>query len=91
MSAATPTMIATSLMAVVRGAQQSAEEALVGRLVRVMSDHNGQPFGRSRKSWRGEMARIKHVHIDVHNGISLGLEGHEYGECFIPADEVEFV
>lgn len=69
---------------------RSIESMLVGRVVRVTSDHNGQPIGRSRKSWKGEIRRIKSVHVDVHWGVTLALEGHEY-ECFIPASEVEFV
>jgi hypothetical protein len=39
--------------------------------------------------------RVEHIHIDLcadpaHTNIQLCLEGHEY-ECFIRADEVEFV
>jgi hypothetical protein len=67
------------------------DNALVGRFVRVTSDHNGQPYGRSRKSWRGQVCRIKAVNIDAREGeIHLVLEGHEYGETLIPGDEVEF-
>ena len=71
---------------------KSAEDALVGRLVRITSDHNGQLYGRSHKSRKGEVRRITMVHIDARYGtIQLVLEGHEFGECFIPADKMEFV
>ena len=69
---------------------KALESNLIGRYVRVISDHNGQPFGRSKPSWKGQVLKITRVHVDLYNGIQLGLEGHEYGECFIPADEVEF-
>ena len=68
---------------------RSIEGALVGRAVRVLSNHNGQLYGRSRKSWKGTVCRIKSVHVDLYEGIQLCLEGHEY-ECFIGTDEVEF-
>lgn len=87
----TPAQVTAQLREHLRHGVKIIDDALVGRYVRVTSDHNGQPFGRSRKSWRGEVCRIKSVHIEAREGeISLCLEGHEYGECFISADEVEF-
>lgn len=91
----TPAAISVMAMEVMRSTYKSIEDALIGRMVRVTSDHNGQPYGHSRKSWRGEVCRIKHVHIDLttsdrRDAIQLALEGHEY-ECCIPANEVEFV
>ena len=86
----TPAAITALSMQTMQTLRKSIEEALVGRTVRVISNHNGQVIGRSRKSWRGEVCKISDVHIDLYNGISLRLEGHEY-EYFIPADEVEFV
>ena len=72
-----------------REIRKSLELALIGRFVRVVSDHNGQPYGRSRKSWRGEVCRVKSVLVDLDYGVSLCLEEHEY-ECYISADEVMF-
>ena len=66
------------------------EETLIGRSVQVISDHNGQPSGRSRKSWRGEVRKITSVHIEPKGGISVALETDEY-ECFIPLREVEIL
>ena len=87
----TPAQICAQYMELMRFVCQSIDKALVGRLVRVTSDHNGQPYGRSRKSWKGQVCRIKAVSIDPMQGeMHLCLEGHEYGECFIRANEVEF-
>lgn len=69
---------------------QEIRQALKGRMVRVLSDHNGQPVGRSRKSWRGQERKIVGVAIDDRHGIELQLQGHEF-ECFIDADEVEMI
>lgn len=87
----TPADVTRMLWEQMQHMRQTVDKALVGSFVRVTSDHNGQPFGRSHKSWKGEVARIKSVHIDLYNGIHLELHGHDQGgECFIPADEVEF-
>ena len=85
----TPGDVTREVMRTMTYLRENIEKALVGRVVRVKSDHNGQPYGRSRKSWRGQVCRIKAVHIDLYSGIGLQLEGHEY-ECFIEAEEVEF-
>lgn len=85
----TPQMVVGQVMEIMQHLRKTVETALVGRFVRVKSDHNGQPYGRSRKSWRDKVCRIKSVHIDLYSGIQLCLEGREY-ECFIPASEVEF-
>ena len=88
----TPADVTRDIWDTLQQLRKSTETALVGSFVRVMSDHNGQPFGRSHKSWNGEVARIKSVHIDLYNGISLELESHDQGgECYIPANEVEFI
>lgn len=87
----TPAQVLTQVMEMMRFLCKSVDDALVGRLVRVTSDHNGQPYGRSRKSWKGQVCRIKAVSIDPREGtLQLVLEGHEYGECLIPGNEVEF-
>lgn len=85
----TPADVTTMVWETMQQLRKSVENGLVGSFVRVTSDHNGQPYGRSHKSWKGEVARIKAVHIDLYNGISLELDGHQC-ECFIAANEVEF-
>lgn len=84
-----PVDITRDAMAVIQQTAKAIETALVGRYVRVTSNHNGQPHGRSRKSWRGQVCKIVRVHVEVYGEIQLQLEGHEY-ECFIRAEEVEF-
>ncbi len=36
-------------------------EELVGRTARVISDYNGQSFGRSSSSWKGRTVHIDHA------------------------------
>lgn len=87
----TPAQICEQVLALMQRCTHEVDKALIGRFVRVTSDHNGQPYGRSRKSWKGQVCRIASVSIDARAGeLQLCLEGHEFGECFIPANEVEF-
>lgn len=73
----------------IRKAQERIKGYLVGRSCRVKSNHNGQPFGRSRKSWKGQVCVIRAVWFsDDH--LSLQLEEHQW-ECAIPLDEVELL
>jgi hypothetical protein len=81
--------IARDGMYIIRTTQKAIVDGLMGRMVRVTSDHNGQPFGHSKPSWRGQERRIVDVHVGAHS-IELVLEGHEY-ECFIPAEQVELL
>lgn len=83
-------MVTRDAFELMQRARKYITDALVGRRVRVLSDHNGQLYGRSRRSWRGEIRTIVAVRIDLDGGIQLCLEGHEYESC-ISADEVEFV
>lgn len=86
----TPADVSRDALQMIQYVVKNLERSLVGRSVRVTSNHNGQPFGRSRKPWTGEVCKIKQIYVDIHNGVSLVLEGHEW-ECLIPANEVEFV
>lgn len=95
-AARTPAELMRPQMMRVEQIRSEVHEALNGRMVRVVSDHNGQCGGRSRKSWRGQERKIVGIsinpnHAPSHSGLHLILEGHESGECFIPANEVEFV
>lgn len=86
----TPAQACMQIMEVMQQCAKSIDSALVGRFVRVISDHNGQPYGRSRKGWNGEICQIQAVSIDPREGeMQLCLKGHEF-ECYIPASEVEF-
>ena len=95
-AARTPAELMRPQMMRVEQIRSEVHEALKGRMVRVVSDHNGQGVGRSRKSWRGQERKIVGIsinphHAPSHSGLHLILEGHEFGECFIPANEVEFI
>jgi hypothetical protein len=53
-----------------------ATALVIGRPVRILSDYNGQPYGRSRKSMKGREMTVERVgSIDPHWGISLFLRG----------------
>jgi hypothetical protein len=61
---------------------------VVGRPVRILSDYNGQPYGRSKRSLKGETRTAERVVIDPHWGVSLFLRGERLA---IPANEVEWL
>jgi hypothetical protein len=67
--------------------QLKADSLVIGRPVRILSDYNGQPYGRSRRSLRGETRTAERVHIDPH-GIYLFLREERVS---IPVDEVEWL
>ena len=46
---------------------------VIGRPVRIKSDYNGQPYGRSRRSMRGQVKTVERAQIDPHWGMSLFL------------------
>lgn len=53
-----------------------ADALVVGRPVKIVSDYNGQPYGRSRKSMRGKVMTVERIgSIDPQWGISLFLRG----------------
>jgi hypothetical protein len=81
---------AAGYMREVRVWRNALSKLLVGRVCRVKptSRHNGQPTGRSRRRWAGEIREIKAVSTSG-DGVMLCLEGHEH-ECYIPIEEVEF-
>jgi hypothetical protein len=56
--------------------QLRASALVTGRPVRILSDYNGQPYGRSRRSMKGREMTVERVGtIDPHWGISLFLRG----------------
>jgi len=59
-----------------------------GRPVRITSDWNGQPYGRSRKSMRGREMTVERAHVDPHWGVFLFLRGERSS---IRAEEVEWL
>jgi hypothetical protein len=69
-------------------AHRNARELLAGRNAKIISDYNGQPYGSSRKSMKGQVLAIEDVYFDMHWGISVRLH-----ECtlFIRLEEIELV
>jgi hypothetical protein len=68
---------------------EAASAAVRGRVVRILSDYNGQPYGRSRKSLKGTAHVVSGVYFDVHPARAiLSLEDQSLS---IDATEVEFV
>ena len=64
------------------------EALVVGRSVCIASDWNGQPWGRSRPSMRGQTMVVERARLDPHWGIFLFLKGER---CSIRAKEVEWL
>jgi hypothetical protein len=77
-----------SVFSEVKALQLKVDALVVGRPVRIMSDYNGQPYGRTRRSLRGETRTAERVHIDPHWGFSLFLRGERLS---IKVDEVEWL
>lgn len=72
----------------IRETQKGIHEAAVGRRVRILSNYNGQPIGRSRPSLKGKVFHVTHAFWSDNNGVCLFIE--DYGVS-IPLNEVEFV
>jgi hypothetical protein len=61
---------------------------LVGRSAKIMSDYNGQPYGSSKPSMKGQIKSITDVHLDAHSGVSVLLVGCQ---LYIPLDQIKLV
>lgn len=59
-----------------------------GRKVRIASNYNGQPYGRSRKALTGQVFEVERAGLDPHWGIYLFLKGERLS---IRANEVEWL
>lgn len=59
-----------------------------GRPVKILSDWNGQPYGRSRRSMKGREMTVERAHVDAHWGVYLFLRGERVS---IRAEEVEWL
>jgi len=70
------------------GAHRNIRELLVGRSAKIISDYNGQPYGRSAPSMRGRIKSIVAVHFDLNQGVSVQLTG---SRLYISIDEIEIV
>ena len=68
--------------------EEKYNEGVKDRRVKVTSDFNGQPHGRSKKSLKGEMFTVKRGFFDSFNGPCLFLDGISLS---ISIDDVEFL
>ena len=68
----------------------AASDHVAGKKVTILSNFNGQPHGRSRKSLKGSVQTVKRASFD---GGSLWLWLEDGGQCWcaIGFEEVEFL
>lgn len=71
-----------------KAAHERLNALVKDKQVRIVSNYNGQPFGRSKRSLRGEIMTVTGAHIDPHWGVYLRLKGER---CSILASEVEWL
>lgn len=50
----------------------------VGRRVKIVSNYNGQPHGRSKKSLKGTTQVVRHIILSFSGSVYLGIEGYTY-------------
>ncbi|KKK88912.1 hypothetical protein LCGC14_2738380 [marine sediment metagenome] len=65
----------------------TAQAMMIGKQVKILSDFNGQPYGRSKKSLKGKTFFVISVEIDRFQ-IWLFLKDMR---CGIDSKEVEFI
>lgn len=74
----------------IRETRRMFHELIVGRKVRILSEYNGQPYGRSQPSQKGRVCMVKGTSHGP-QGWTLQLEEFAYGHPFIPISEVEIL
>jgi len=79
--------------AIVKACHEDARKTAVGRMVRVATDINGQPYGRSKPSQKGRTFKIVGVLLDIaHEAPTLWLESELYsGTLACSVDDVELL
>lgn len=75
------------LLTAAKEIQLKLDALVAGRTVKVLSNYNGQPYGRSRRALTGQTLTIERCHIDTYSGLSFAVE--EY-RPFIREDEIEW-
>lgn len=63
---------------------------LIGKKVLILSNYNGQDYGRSKPSQKGKIHKISQADI-VDGKIYIALRGFEYGHPFLELWEWELV
>jgi hypothetical protein len=74
----------------IKNIQEEARCLVAGRKVRIVSNFNGQPCGRSRKSLKGTVQTVKSLQLDGYH-IWLFLEDGGKCWCGVGLKEVEFI
>jgi hypothetical protein len=69
--------------------KKRAELLVVGEKVRILSDFNGQAFGNSKPSLKGQIFIVAEVMVDDDYDIYLWDGDNEH--CFINLNEIEFI
>lgn len=72
-------------------AVEDFRRAVVGRKVRILSNYNGQMYGRSKRSQHGQIVTIKQAHLSALDNWCFQLEEFASGHPFIQMKDVEFV
>ena len=70
---------------------EKLREELIGKEVRIISNYNGQPYGKTRKPLTGKVFKVKRVYHSTSTSgtcISIQIEGHL---LHLNLDEVELV
>lgn len=73
--------------AAIRKAREFAE----GRTVKIISDYNGQPYGHSKPSMKGQTFKVKNVEITSGGGGGVYFWDGNCDHVYISMDEVEFI
>lgn len=69
-------------------------ELVAGKRVRIKTNYNGQPSGRSKKSLKGTIQTVTHLTVEPARHAPqtfLWLQDHGQCWCAIPIEDVEFV
>jgi len=74
----------------VQSINDDANRALKGVRVRIVSDYNGQPYGRSKPSLKGTICTVDSVSIDD-NRAHIFLKEYLYGHPSVGLNDIEFI
>jgi len=69
----------------IQAAQDNLNALLSGLSVTILSNFNGQPFGRSRPSLKGKTYTVSHAFYDDFHGVCVFVRGERWS---IPLREV---
>ena len=69
---------------------ERVESILIGKKVRITGFYNGQSYGVSKKSIKGQVKEITRVFVDG-DGIYVSIKGFEYGSPMLCIQEFELV